>query len=128
MHSGRLHLIPLLHVSGTHEQRTIRKQSANWESGRLFSHADEQDDKYIAVHDALPLILDTSIDTFAPKEIEDATWRRIAGYPGAARNHAHTTKVYLPVDIARALTVNPSLVQKPVEAFYTRDGSQLRVS
>lgn len=40
----------------------------------------------------------------------------------------HTTKGYVPVDIAKALLANPSLVQKAVEAFYTRDAIQLRVS
>lgn len=40
----------------------------------------------------------------------------------------HTTKAYLPLDIARALSVDPSLIQKPVETFYTRDAVQLRVS
>lgn len=39
----------------------------------------------------------------------------------------HKTKAVLPVDIARALTVQPQLVQKAVEAFYTRDPIQLRV-
>lgn len=42
--------------------------------------------------------------------------------------HVHHAKVYLPVDIAKALAVNPALVQKPVESFYTRDALQLRVS
>jgi len=49
-------------------------------------------------------------------------------YPAAVRKHVHITKAYIPVDIARALSVNPSLVQKPVETFYTRDAIQLRVS
>ena len=49
-------------------------------------------------------------------------------YPAAAASHVHTTKAYLPLDIARALSIDPSLVQKPVETFYTRDAIQLRVS
>lgn len=32
------------------------------------------------------------------------------------------------MDIAKALTVDPSLVQKPVETFYTRDAIQLRAA
>ena len=39
----------------------------------------------------------------------------------------HITKAYLPVDVAKALAVNPLLVQKAVETFYTRDALQLRV-
>jgi hypothetical protein len=48
-------------------------------------------------------------------------------YPPAARDHIHVTKAHLPIDIARALSVNPSLIQKAVETFYTRDAIQLRV-
>ena len=36
-------------------------------------------------------------------------------------------KAWIPVDIAKALAANPSLVQKAVETFYTRDAIQLRV-
>lgn len=49
-------------------------------------------------------------------------------YPAATKSHVHVTKAYVPADIARALAVNPSLVQKPVETFYTRDAIQLRAS
>jgi hypothetical protein len=49
-------------------------------------------------------------------------------YPHAAKQHIHTTLAHVPLDVARALSVNPSLVQKPVESFYTRDALQLRVS
>jgi hypothetical protein len=49
-------------------------------------------------------------------------------YPTASKSHVHTTKAYIPVDIARALSANPTLVQKPIETFYTRDAIQLRVS
>ena len=48
-------------------------------------------------------------------------------YPDATRLHLHTTKAYIPVDIVKALAVSPSLIQKAVEAFYTRDAVQLRV-
>lgn len=33
----------------------------------------------------------------------------------------------MPLDVAKALAVNPLLVQKAVETFYTRDALQLRV-
>ena len=48
-------------------------------------------------------------------------------YPEASRQHMHVARAYLPVDVAKALVVNPLLVQKAVETFYTRDGLQLRV-
>jgi hypothetical protein len=37
------------------------------------------------------------------------------------------TKAWLPHAVAKALSVNPALTQKPVETFYTRDAIQLRV-
>lgn len=49
-------------------------------------------------------------------------------YPSAAQQHVHTTKAFIPKDIARALSQNPSLIQRAVETFYTRDAIQLRVS
>lgn len=48
-------------------------------------------------------------------------------YPALARQHLHLTKVYVPKDIALALSNRPALVQKAAEAFYTRDAIQLRV-
>ena len=51
----------------------------------------------------------------------------LASYPAASRQHMHITKAYLPVDVAKAFAVNPLLVQKAVETFYTRDALQLRV-
>ncbi|OWZ79274.1 hypothetical protein C366_01997 [Cryptococcus neoformans Tu401-1] len=64
----------------------------------------------------------------APKEVENAVWERIKGYPEAMKTHLHQTKVYLPVGIAKALNKKPELVQKAVEAFYVRDPAQLRAA
>jgi hypothetical protein len=106
----------------------------------------EEQDEYLAAYDALKLLRDTATDTLAPAKIEEAVWNRISEYenvlgsliasetnmcrryPAAFRRHVHFTKAYLPLDIAKALSVNPSLVQRAVEAFYTRDAAQLRVS
>lgn len=49
-------------------------------------------------------------------------------YPGALKGHLHRTKAYLPVNIAKALSKSPELVQRAVEGFYVRDPAQLRVS
>ena len=51
----------------------------------------------------------------------------LPSYPAASRQHMHITKAYLPADVAKVLAVNPLLVQKAVETFYTRDALQLRV-
>ena len=51
----------------------------------------------------------------------------MSSYPASVKNHVHVTKAHLPIEIVKALSVYPSLVQKAVEAFYTRDAIQLRV-
>lgn len=48
-------------------------------------------------------------------------------YPNAAQHHVHVAKAFLPVDIVKAISQNPTLVQRAVETFYTRDAAQLRV-
>ncbi|KIJ68680.1 hypothetical protein HYDPIDRAFT_173344 [Hydnomerulius pinastri MD-312] len=128
IHSGRLHLVPLSHVSAPNKPRRRRRLPGAKESDDEGDIADDKDDEYIAVEDALSLVRDTTMDTVAPKAVEVAVWQRISGYPGAARNHMHITKVQLPVDIARALLADPSLIQKPIETFYTRDAIQLRAA
>ncbi|KIM67044.1 hypothetical protein SCLCIDRAFT_1210513 [Scleroderma citrinum Foug A] len=124
IYGSRLHLIPLSHVSAPNKKRHRPRMAA------VMDEDDESptDDSYVTVDDALSLVRDTTIDTLAPKEVEDATWKRVSNYPDAARLHVHSTKAYLPIDIARALSVDPSLVQKPVETFYTRDAMQLRAA
>lgn len=49
-------------------------------------------------------------------------------YPDGMKTHQHRTKAWLPEPVARALSVNPELVQRAVEGFYVRDPAQLRVS
>ncbi|KAG6332331.1 hypothetical protein ID866_6759 [Astraeus odoratus] len=123
VYKGRLHLIPLSHVSAQHKQRKPKYSEEETD----FDITGEGGDDCLAVDDALRLVRDSAVDTLAPKEVEDVVWNRIFSYPDAARHHVHTTKAYLPIDIAHALAADPSLVQKPVETFYTRDAIQLRV-
>lgn len=120
-----MHLIPLSHVSPPSKRPRIPGGREHEDENHF---AADEEDEYIAIEDALPLVRDASVDTLAPKAVEDIVWQRISVYPGAARNHVHTTMAYLPVDIARALTVDQSLIQKPIETFYTRDAIHLRVS
>ena len=51
----------------------------------------------------------------------------VPSYPSASKDHMHITRAHLPQDIVKALVTNPPLVQKAVEAFYTRDAIQMRV-
>ncbi|KAG1755004.1 SGT1 protein-domain-containing protein [Suillus paluster] len=128
IHSGMLHLIPLKHTSPPSKPKRRRRFPG-------YKGSDDEDDivgddleEYLAIDDALKLVRDVTVDTRAPRTIENTVWQRISGYPAAAKSHVHTAKAYLPLDIARALSVDPSLVQKPVETFYTRDAIQLRAA
>ncbi|KAI6153350.1 SGT1 protein-domain-containing protein [Pisolithus tinctorius] len=125
IYSGRLHLVPLSHVSVPNKSR---RHPVATQQKELSAGLEDSDEDYIAIDDALRLVRDACICTLAPKEVEDAVWKRISGYPSAAERHLHTTKAYLPVDVARALSVDRSLVQKAVETFYARDAIQLRAA
>ncbi|EJD55386.1 SGT1-domain-containing protein [Auricularia subglabra TFB-10046 SS5] len=126
IYKGQLHLVPLSHISPpsskTRRSRYFRTRDSDDEGG------DEESSEYLAVQDALRLVTDPNVNTVPDRKIQQAAFRRIENYPALARQHVHTARARLPVDIARALSAKPSLVQKAVEAFYTRDGLQLRAA
>ncbi|KIK71348.1 hypothetical protein GYMLUDRAFT_147777 [Collybiopsis luxurians FD-317 M1] len=124
IHNFRLHLIDISHVSPPSRipRRRLQKSNENDDPDGL----DDDLEDYLATEDALKILRDPHLDTFAPHAVEDTVWSRISEYPAAVRQHIHTTKAYIPLDISKALSVNSSLIQKAVEAFYTRDGVQLR--
>ncbi|KZT06347.1 uncharacterized protein LAESUDRAFT_679939 [Laetiporus sulphureus 93-53] len=129
IYRSRLHLIPLSYVSAPSSKPRRRRYPGakdSDEEGDMTQIDDDED--YITVQDAIKLVRDPLVDTFAPAEVEQTVWTRLSGYPTAARQHVHVAKAYLPVDIAKALAVDPSLVQKPTETFYTRDAIQLRAA
>ncbi|KAI4520500.1 SGT1-domain-containing protein [Schizophyllum commune Loenen D] len=127
LYESHLHLIPLAHVSPPSKHRRRRKLPGAPDSDDDADlNTGLEEDDWIAVDDALVTLRDPALDTFAPPEVERIVWQRISGYPAAFRQHVHFTKAYLPQDVARALAVNPALVQRAVEAFYTRDAIQLR--
>ncbi|KAH7104302.1 SGT1-domain-containing protein [Auriculariales sp. MPI-PUGE-AT-0066] len=130
IHRGQLHIISLEDVS-TSSQKAYRQQS------RYFRMQDSDDEgagdsaeesSTINVDDAVKLVRSADERTMASNEVQRDAFRRITGYPGLARQHIQATRVHLPVDIARALSSNPALVQKAAEAFYTRDALQLRAA
>ncbi|OJA18839.1 hypothetical protein AZE42_00817 [Rhizopogon vesiculosus] len=128
IHSGMLHLIPLQHTSAPSKPRRRRRIPGSKGSDDEGDIAGDDFEDYLAIDDALKLVRDAIAVTRAPSEVENTVWQRISNYPAAAESHVHTTKAYLPLDIARALSVDPLLVQKPVETFYTRDAIQLRAA
>ncbi|KAF8168261.1 SGT1 protein-domain-containing protein [Crassisporium funariophilum] len=127
IYNSRMHLIPLSHISPTSRKRHRRKLPGAAESDDESTGGDGVD-AFLAAEDAVKLVREPLITTLAPSPVERLIWQRISGYPAAGRNHAHLATVFLPTDIAKALAVNPSLIQKAVEAFYTRDAIQLRVA
>ncbi|KAI0274784.1 SGT1 protein-domain-containing protein [Gloeopeniophorella convolvens] len=119
IHNYHLHLIPLSHVSPPSSRRRRHKAGGDDDdSGETEDHLD--------ISDALKLVRDASVDTQAPRSVEQTVWQRISRYPDALSHHVHKAKAYLPKDISKALSVDPGLVQKAAEAFYTRDAAQLR--
>lgn len=128
IYSGFLHLIPFQHISAPGKPKRRRKFPGSKDSDDEGDIVGDDLEEYLAIDDALKLVRDATVETRAPRTVENTVWQRTSGYPAAARSHVHTTKAYLPLDIARALSVHPSLVQKPVETFYTRDAVQLRAA
>ncbi|EJF66458.1 hypothetical protein DICSQDRAFT_176292 [Dichomitus squalens LYAD-421 SS1] len=128
IHSSRLHLVPLSHVSPPSSK--TRRKYVPYGDDDTENQMDESEENhdFITAADAVKLVRDPLVDTLAPQNVQDVVWKRISGYPAASRQHVHVTKAYLPVDVARALAVNPALVQKAVETFYTRDALQLRAA
>ncbi|KAI0651586.1 SGT1-domain-containing protein [Trametes meyenii] len=127
IHNSRLHLIPLSHVSApsskTRRRRYVLHQDTEEDEG---IDQNEDDEDFLAAIDAVRLVREPRSGTTAPDKVEQIVWQRILGYPATLRQHTHVTKAYLPLDVAKALAVIPPLVQKAVEAFYTRDALQLR--
>ncbi|KAF7306610.1 hypothetical protein MIND_00452400 [Mycena indigotica] len=126
IYQSNLHLIPLSHISPPSTKRQRRKLPGKSDSDD--EGANEDDEDFISVADALLVIRSDSSNTLASSDVQSALLKRISGYPAALKNHTHATKVYVPTDIARALTIDPTLIQKPIETFYTRDAIQLRAA
>ena len=141
LYRGRLHLIPLSFVSApSTKTRSRRRHSGNESDDDGLGNADED---WLSVKDAL-IVLRTNGQTEVSETVNSAISKRIEGsvnkmhcesnsrkiffsYPERAQSHIHVTNAFLPVDVAKALSQEPSLVQRAVETFYTRDAIQLRV-
>ncbi|KAN0125412.1 SGT1 domain containing protein [Lactarius tabidus] len=122
IYRSHLHLIPLSYVSPPSSKG--RPASVSLDGNDDFSTSDE----FLDIPDAIKLVRDTSTSTSAPPQVEKTVWKRIARYPDDLHRHVHKARTYLPLDIAKALSVNPALVQKAAEVFYTRDAVQLRAA
>ncbi|KAG8953323.1 hypothetical protein FRC04_002733 [Tulasnella sp. 424] len=127
IYQSNLHLVPLEHISPpSASSKTSRRKLPRHEDADTEKDVPDEAD-FITIEHALRLIRDTDIDTKATDQIQGAIRRRIRGYPNTLKQHVHRTRAYLPEDIVLALSQDPALIQKAVEAFYTRDALQLRV-
>ncbi|CAE6526345.1 unnamed protein product [Rhizoctonia solani] len=123
IYRGHLHIIPLSYTSDPSTRPTQMNSNLDNDFDAQTSTED-----HLTVTDALRLVFDDDAATRASDGVEQAAWNRVVKYPTALSQHIHRTKAYLPVDVARALSVDQSLVQRAVEAFYTRDALQLRAA
>ena len=73
-----MHLIPLLHVSPEYRKRR-RRPFPGAADGDDEDARPGDDDTFIAAEDAVKLIRDPSIDTYAAADVEKVVWQRIAG-------------------------------------------------
>ncbi|TFY65920.1 hypothetical protein EVG20_g5167 [Dentipellis fragilis] len=128
IYKSRLHLIPLSHISPPSSQKSRRVLPGGQESDNEGDPSKDDSEGFLSVQDALKLLRDPVVDMTAPSSVEKAVWQRISGYPETLKQHTHTAKAVIPVDIAKALAADPSLVQRAVETFYTRDAGQLRAA
>ncbi|KAG8747982.1 hypothetical protein FRC10_009734 [Ceratobasidium sp. 414] len=121
---GQLHLVPLHHVSDPSTRLTRQMKD------ELDEDFGDQggSEPYLNVQDALKLVLDENVPTLSDESVQQAAWNRVVKYPAALSQHVHRTKAHVPIDVARALATNPALIQRAVEAFYTRDVLQLRAA
>ncbi|KAG9104956.1 hypothetical protein FRC06_005023 [Ceratobasidium sp. 370] len=124
IYKGQLHLVPLQHVSDP-STRPARQAKDALDEG--FSDRDGSE-PYLNAEDALTIVLDENVPTLADERVQQAAWNRVVKYPAALSQHTHRAKAYVPIDVARALAANPALIQRAVEAFYTRDVIQLRAA
>ncbi|KAF9648515.1 SGT1-domain-containing protein [Thelephora ganbajun] len=128
IYNSQLHLVPLSHISPPSPKPARRQRPGRGQSDDEDNDLVEEDDNYISVKDALKVVRDNPVQTRAPSKVENVVWDRISRYPAAGKQHTHVTRVWLPTDIAKILSVDQTLVQKPVETFYTRDAIQLRAA
>ncbi|KAH8120600.1 SGT1-domain-containing protein [Phellopilus nigrolimitatus] len=125
IYRSKLHIIPLSYLSPPSTRSHSRRALGGDESDEGENFGD--DEGWLNVPDALKVLRSDS-NTEALKSVQDSVWKRISGYPDAARQHIHVAKAFLPIDIAKSLFQEPSLVQRATEAFYTRDAIQLRAA
>ncbi|GAA5860390.1 hypothetical protein JCM3774_000403 [Rhodotorula dairenensis] len=118
IYRGRLHLIPLEHISAL--------PFGGGHDSTLDPSFDPEDEGFLDRAAALELVRNPELDTLAPQAVQDAVWARIDSYPSKIREHHHRTLAYLPTDIALALSDSPSLIAEAVGAFYEREPGMLK--
>ncbi|KAG8983541.1 hypothetical protein FRB94_007765 [Tulasnella sp. JGI-2019a] len=129
IYQSRLHLIPLDRSSTGYDKSKRRRRQSNYSGDEGdFSRTTGDDDQWISVPDALKVVRDPSVPTTTSEGVQSIIQRKISRYPAATQKHIHITNAYIPSDIALALSQNRGLIQKSVEAFYTRDALQLRAA
>ncbi|KAJ9119510.1 hypothetical protein QFC22_003218 [Naganishia vaughanmartiniae] len=130
---GHFHLVPPQFKSTNTRPRPFIQEEDEQDDDEM---ADGDSDGWLSEDDAVRILRGslgngqeaTESKFWAGNSLENDILQRINGYPNALATHHQHTKAYLPVNIAKALTVSPDLVQRAVEGFYMRDPAQLRAA
>jgi hypothetical protein len=72
-----VHLIPLSHISPESRKKNRRKLPGADSDNE--GDAGNDTESFIAIEDAVQLVRDPSVNTFAPSGVEKIIWQRISG-------------------------------------------------
>lgn len=122
IYQGHLHIIPLSYQSSSKTYMPKRMSEKDKEANPFRTEMI----RVLPVEEALNILRASHEDTRASDDVEQIIRKKISGFPQAATSLLHRTKAALPIDVAKALAIDPQLIQRAVECFYTRDHRQLR--
>jgi hypothetical protein len=74
-----LHLIPLQHTSAPSKPKRRRRFPGSKESDDEGDIVGDDLEEYLATDDAIKLVRDATVETRAPRTVENTVWQRISG-------------------------------------------------
>jgi hypothetical protein len=77
---------------------------------------------------AVDIIRSNMVSTRATKNVQEAAFFRLKGFPAKAAEEKHHALCTIPKRLAYILLKNPQIIPRAVEAFYLRDPNSMRAS